>query len=141
MHDLCHIWDVAKNKTTPYNPKGNGVVERGNKGLRDALRTQLLNRHETDWGLVLPHIMQFIRSTPHGLTQETPNFLMLGRELNFLDTLISGLQTEIQTREHYAIELAERLKVAYESTRNYQAKLRSQGQEEPLLFSHGDKVC
>jgi len=30
--------------------------------------------------MVLPQIMHAYRSTPHSATQETPNFLMLGRE-------------------------------------------------------------
>jgi len=80
MGDLCRIWEVNQSRTTPYHPQGNGVVERNNRMLSDALRSLLLGRGQEEWDVVLPQIMRAYRSTPHSATQETPNFLMLGRE-------------------------------------------------------------
>jgi len=48
--------------------------------LGDALRSLLLGSGQQEWDVVLPQIMGAYRSTPHSSTQETPNFLMLGRE-------------------------------------------------------------
>ena len=39
MKELCRVWGVVKSRTTPWHPEGNGVVERGNKDLGNALRT------------------------------------------------------------------------------------------------------
>lgn len=77
---LCKIWGVEKTRTTAYHPEGNGVVERQNRTLGDALRTKLLGASQSDWDAVLPHIMRTLRSTPHTSTEETANLMMLGRE-------------------------------------------------------------
>jgi len=75
MSELCRLWGVNQSRTTPYHPQGNGVVERNNRMLGDALRSLLLGRSQEEWDTVLPHIMH---STPHTSTGETPNLLMLG---------------------------------------------------------------
>ena len=38
MMELCALWQVDQTHTTPYHPQANGVVERGNRVLGDALR-------------------------------------------------------------------------------------------------------
>lgn len=100
-----------------YHPQGNSITERGNWNLADALHSLLLHREETDWDLILPQIMRSLRAMAHGLTGETPNFLMFGRELNLPDTLISGPTGMEVTRDQYAINLKEQMEMAYEKVR------------------------
>jgi len=64
MKDLCRVWGVNQSRTTPYHPQGNGVVERNNRMLRDALRSLLLGKSQEEWDAVLPQIMRAYRSTP-----------------------------------------------------------------------------
>jgi len=80
MRNLCWVWGVNQSRTTPYHPQGNGVVERNNRMLGDALRCLLLGKSQEKWDAMLPQIMRAYCSTPHSSTQETPNFLMLGQE-------------------------------------------------------------
>ena len=139
-HELCNIWGIKKSKTTSYHPQGNGIVERGNKDLGDALRALLLNRDETEWDLVLPQLMRSLRAMPNTTTGETPNYLMFGRELHLPDTLISGVPTQPKPKQQYAIELQEILETAYEKLRNQQQETRTMDTQEPPLYEKGNLV-
>ena len=58
MAELCTLWRVNQTHTTPYHPQSNGVVERGNRVLGDALRALLLDQGQEDWDLVLPLLLR-----------------------------------------------------------------------------------
>ena len=79
--------EPAPDSHYPYHAQANGVVERNNRGLGDALRALLLDRDQKDWDLLLPQIMRAFRGTPHTATGETANYMMLGREARLLDQL------------------------------------------------------
>jgi len=63
MSDLCHLWGVNQSRTTPYHPHGNGVVERNNRMLGDALRNLLVGRSQEEWDTVL-HTPYIVPHTP-----------------------------------------------------------------------------
>ena len=65
--ELCALWRVDKTRTSPYHPQSNGIVERGNRTLGDALRCLLLeqNKRQEDWDELLHHIMRSFRATPN----------------------------------------------------------------------------
>jgi transposase InsO family protein len=92
MQELCRLWGVKKTRTTPYHPQGNGMVERQNRTLGDSFRATLLGAEQTDWDLLLPHLMRSFRATPHSATRETPNYLMFGRETRLPDKLLHDVQ-------------------------------------------------
>ena len=85
MEELCALWRIDKTHTTPYHPQSNGMVERSNRNLGDSLRTLLLRRGQEEWDLLLPQIMRAFWGTPHLVTGETANLMMLGRELRLSD--------------------------------------------------------
>ena len=141
MIELCDLWGIKKTRTSPYHPQGNGVVERGNRTLGDALRTLLLSRSQEDWDLLLPQIMRTFRATPHSGTGETANGLMLGREVRLPDQLMCPTPYEEPAeRSQYAIELCEKLRQVHEIQRERQKDIRQMDSEEPLLFKPGDFV-
>lgn len=141
FQELCVLWGVAKSRTTPYHPQSNGVVERGNKDLGDALRSMLLGGDAGDWDLLLPQIMRSFRAMPHTSTEETANFMMFGRELRLPDQLIYGTASmEAETRTQYVCDLKQRLQLAHELLRGQQQQIRSADNQEEPLFKVGDKV-
>ena len=86
------------------------VVERGNRVLGDSLRVLLLNRGQGDWDLLLPQLFRNFCVTPHASTGETANILMLGRELQLPNLLMSNLSPRTyQAHSEYVQEMAERL--------------------------------
>ena len=139
--ELCALWGTEKSRTTPYHPQGNGMVERSNRDLGNALRALLLGGCEEDWDLLLPHIMRSFRATPHSSTGETANFLMMGREARLPDQLLHGrsLQEDV-SREAYAVALGERLYIAYEKLRTQEQRVRHADSREAPLFRIGDLV-
>jgi len=118
MGDLCYLWGVTQSRTTPYHPQGNGVVERNNQMLSDAL----------------------FHSTPHTSTGETPNILMLGRETRVPDHLTYHVPDKDSPVHEYAGKLIEQMKVTHEMLTEKQWPVRSEYSEEPPLYQVGDWV-
>jgi len=48
MGDLCQILGVNQSPNTQYHPKGNGIVERNNSMMGDALMSVLLSRSQEE---------------------------------------------------------------------------------------------
>ena len=141
MAELCTLWGVEKTHTTPYHPQSNGIVERNNRTLGDALRTLLLRRGPEEWDLLLPQIMRAFRATPHSATKETPNALMLGRELRLPDQLMINPPTRtFQDTSEYVQTVHRRLEEAHDALRDLQWEVQQEDAEEPTLFKEGDLV-
>ena len=144
MTELCSLWKITKTRTSAYHPQSNGVVERGNRTLGDALRSMLVSyaQEQDSWDRLLPQLMRAFRATPHSRTNETANFLMLGRECRLPDQLVYGTHTiQLTTRTSYAVALKNRLESAYDLLRLQQMlPPRSADCEDDLLFKPGDLV-
>ena len=141
--ELCSWWGITKTRTTPYHPQSNGVVERGNRTLGDALRSMLLScAHQQDsWDFLLPQLMRAFRATPHSKTGETANYLMLGRECRLPDQLRGGTYSrEFTARSTYAQQLKERMEAAHDLLRSQQMLPLRSADEDDALFIPGDVV-
>jgi len=139
--ELCQLWRVDQTRTTPYHPQGNGVVERNNRALGDSLRAALRESGQSEWDDLVPQIMRAIRSTPHALTGETPNFMAMGREARVPDTILhESPATDPLYPSAYVGRLVENMREAHEVVRDRQDELRQEDGEEEPLFSVGDLV-
>ena len=49
MEELRRMWKVNKTHTTPYNPEGDGVVERNDRSLGESLQALLLGVIQNEW--------------------------------------------------------------------------------------------
>lgn len=68
-------------------------------------------------------------------TGETPNYMMLARELRVPDQLVCGrLEPEHQCREECVLQLSQAMQKAHKKLRDRQEKLRTDDSQEPLLF-------
>ena len=92
------------------------------------------------WDLLLQHVMRAIRASPHRVTQETPNFMMFGRELRLPDSLLPGAPSLEQTAQKYVDSLQQNLAEVGRRLREQQWSLRTDTSEEPPLYQVGDKV-
>ena len=143
MDELCELWRVDKRRMTPFHPAGNGVCERGNHTLGNSLLALLLNQcaHEDDWDVLLPQIMRAIRATPHTATKETPNYMLLGRELRLPDSLVYLIPPDKpKLVQQYVVDMEERLRTAHDALRREQHEVVQHDFKEPPLYKVGDDV-
>ncbi|XP_067942793.1 uncharacterized protein [Watersipora subatra] len=143
LAELCDMWRINTTRTTAYRPQSNGVVERGNRTLGDSLRCLLLSQMEAqeNWDIVLPQVMRAFRATPHTATEETANYLMLGRECRLLDQLIGGTHdVDETTRSEYASQMQDQLDTAYQLIRTQQMLPPRLPEQEDAIFKEGDLV-
>ena len=94
-----------------------------------------------EWDLLLPHIMSVLRASPHRITGETANFLMLGREVRLPSTVTHDVTEDgLAFISEYAKNLAEKMTQAHDMLRKQQISARVEDTEEPSLFKAGDAV-
>jgi hypothetical protein len=78
--ELYKTLGIAKRHTVAYNPQGNGLVERLNQTLIDSL-SHLVNESQENWCQQVPLALLAFRTAFHRSIQETPAYLMYGRDL------------------------------------------------------------
>lgn len=79
FEEFCNHRGIVLNRTTPYWPQENGLVERQNRSLMKRLKiSQALSK---DWRKDLNDYLTMYYSTPHCTTGKTPSELMMGRTI------------------------------------------------------------
>ena len=76
---LCQMLGIKKTRTTAYNPKSDGMVERHNRTLIDQLAKILLS-HGGEWDMYVKHVSFAYNTSRHNSTRFTPFFLLRGFE-------------------------------------------------------------
>lgn len=119
LQQLCSLYRVARSRTTPYHPAGNGQCDRT---LHNLLCT-LPPSQKRDWASCLPQVFFCYNTTPHQGTGESPFFLMFGQEPQLPFGFLLG-----QVQEPVPGEMQDR--VAKHQTR---LRVAFQGAHEQLL--------
>lgn len=90
---MCQMLGVRKTRTTPYNPKSDGMVERFNRTLIDQLAKTLLSC-AGEWDGFLKQIAFAYNTSVHSSTGYTPYFLTHGREARVPADVLLGPLTQ-----------------------------------------------
>ncbi|CAC5365027.1 unnamed protein product [Mytilus coruscus] len=80
FQDLCYLLKTDKTRSTSQHPQFNGNVERFNRTLLTML-TFYCQNDQRKWDEILPQIMMAYKSSVHASTGQTPNMMMLGRNI------------------------------------------------------------
>ena len=86
---LCHKLGIVKTRTTSYQPKGNGQVERANRTLMDIL-SKYVRQSQKDWDEHIPMALLTYRSCANEVNKISPVMMTYGRELDLPVDLIYG---------------------------------------------------
>jgi hypothetical protein len=82
FQEFCKILEIKKTRTTPRNPRANGLVERFYRTLISMIKSYIKGK-QTDWDKNLECLALAYRSTPQESTKFTPNMVMMGKEVKF----------------------------------------------------------
>ena len=76
---VCKQFGTANVYTTAYHPQTDGTTERFNATLMDTVAI-FTSKHQKDWDTHLPKLLLAYRNSVHASTNETPFYLVYGRD-------------------------------------------------------------
>ena len=119
MMDVCKLTGIEKLNTTAYHPRGNGLVENFNKSIRSMIAKHA-QTHGPNWDLYLQHLLFAYRTKPHGSTNESPFYLLYGRDARLpTETVLSPTRIAYSVDlDDYKIELTRGLSTAWKIAQN-----------------------
>ena len=151
MEEVNRLLSIRHLTTTPYHPQCNGLVERFNGTLKQALK-KLCEGRPRDWDRYLPAILFAYREVPQASLGFSPFELVYGRTVRGPMAVLKQLWTdeqaseEVRTTYQYVVDLRNKLeevcKLAQENlcdARGRQAKYYNKKAKE-RHFEVGDKV-
>lgn len=133
---LCEVLQIAKTRTTPYQPSSNGQVERYNTTVLQMIRCYI-NKNNKIWDRDLPLLVMALHSTIHRQTGVTPNRIMLGREvIQPVHLLMGDLPDGLHSQEpsDWCFDLSNRLSQAHHHLQ--EAQLRQKRDYDMRLVEH-----
>ena len=122
--ELCRLLDVRKTRTSPRNPKCNGLTERFNRTLLRMIKAYLQGE-QSNWDLHLGCLAAAYRATAQESTGLTPNLLMLGREVRLPGEICWGSKCNegnVTSYGDYVTQLRERIQHAHSIARKHLGK-------------------
>ena len=144
FQQMCHLLGVRKTRTTALYPQSDRHTERQNRTVIDVL-AKLARRNPREWDEQLCYALAAYRSSVHSVTGETPNRLMLGREVVTPVTLLACSPNEEQTVPWVAdlrrkFEDTHRLVVETTKAAQRSTKLYADQRQKGFTFNEGQLV-
>jgi hypothetical protein len=80
IQQICDLFGTTRRVTTPYHPQTNGLTERFNRTLINALGKLIHQYQENEWDELLTSVLFAYRTMQHSTTGYTPFYLLYGHE-------------------------------------------------------------
>jgi Chromo (CHRromatin Organisation MOdifier) domain len=105
--------NIQKLNTSGYRPQTNGMVEKFNHTLVQAI-SQYISSDQRDWDEFLPFACFQYRSSNNNTTNQTPYYLLFYREMKMPLDRVYSKDEEFQSAEEYLREANRRFRAAKE---------------------------
>ena len=146
FQQLCKLFGIRKTRTTPYNPKSDGLCERWNKTMQQMLKC--LGDEDGEWDEKLPYVVMAYNSTPQESTGLSPRLMVYGSEMPVpLDVMVGIPEGSKPGCEVQYVEwLRQSLKSAHDFARKKlmraatKQKRHYDSRSKPYTYSIGDIV-
>lgn len=146
MKEVCEIVNTKKIFTTAYHPQCDGLVEKFNETLATML-SMFVNDHQRDWDVYIPYVLFAYRTSLQETIQETPFYLVYGRDARLpIDVALSEPTRLYTDVDDYKSVIIQRLNEAFTLVKNNielaqqkQKQHQDKNAREPD-FSIGDRV-
>ena len=114
---MCKLLGIAKSRTTPYHPQGDGLGKRLSRTLLAMLATAVQER-PFECVEHLRHLCMAYNTSVHPTTGYTPFYLMFGRQaLMPIDILYGTSTPQVLSPAEYAGRIRQDLELAYHRMR------------------------
>ena len=116
IREICDLTGIRKTHTAAYHPAGNAITERENATIKNMLSAYCSEKRD-DWDEHLGPVMMAYCSMVHSTLKETPNMMMLGRQVRVpIDALLPTPPEERHQKmfaSEYAASLMEAMAAAH----------------------------
>jgi hypothetical protein len=144
---LCKTLGIRQKFSTSYHPATNGETKRFNCTLSMLLRKELKDTNHEDWEDMLGDVCFGYHSSVHSSTQETPFFLLYGRDPNIpIHNLLDAIPQSNRPASDFVSLRMESLRIAFQRTKEENEKAREQQREQynkrakALCYRVGERV-
>jgi transposase InsO family protein len=152
FQDLCTRFKIQKIEASAYHPQTKGKCERFNRFLNNCLSI-LTKKDQSNWDDMLDLAVMAYRTTVHDIMEETPFYLLYGRDAILPNDVVFGVKPTrtdpVEDPDDFAtrkIELAAKLKQAYEEVshrrldKTNKYKIRYDMRHREVKFRANDSV-
>ncbi len=98
LAEICSLYNIEQIFTLAYHPASNGLAERANRKILDALRPVV---HD-NWEGWLPHIAACINSSTTESTGKSPHYILYGVDKRLSYDLSASPQKPVYNIDNYA---------------------------------------
>jgi transposase InsO family protein len=115
---FCKKYSISKLQTSAFHPQTNGKIERFHRYLGAALAI-LVDKNQLNWDELLDCCLFAYRTTIHRIAQETPFFLLYGRDVVLPGDIMMNLpqttaEDDTNAKTDYKASLIARFRTAYD---------------------------
>ena len=132
---------VSLNFTTAFRPQGDGLTERTNRTLQEALRC-FCSHDQSQWDLSLALVEFQFNNSVHSATGYTPFFLNYGYHPRHPAMFFSQCESKVQSVEDFVARMAADLTAAKDRMKIAQQRMKAAWDKgkKPIEFSVGQEV-